>query len=265
MLMDKLLTSLSWTGKYFRSRLYWRWKFKAKNPILGRYACLGQKVLGLLQPSQRIINVQAGRIDYLVACWKNPSLKTRALQVFPYETNPDVIYRYVQLDVLFDWLRPACPTALFMDSFAELAYQQFIHRRQGWRFLAEYKTLLHSDKFERTFRSDALIPTQDIDLHFTYFFTQIRSQFGGIPIFYLHFPIALESREKFQQRYDAILSAVDNAVRQFPPFYSLSVDNAIVDWPEEQLEDTRNYPYHYNRKTYETFAEMVRATGAWPG
>jgi hypothetical protein len=169
----------------------------------------------------------------------------------------------VQEEILFEWLKPQAPMALFMDSMAELGDQLFVHRRQRWGFLSAYTDLDHSEKFQRLFYSEGLLRIKDIYQYFAKYFLKVREKFGSIPIFYLHFPSTLESREKYRIRHDAILEAVDRIAVEFPPFYSLSVNDSVVDWPEEATKDMRNFAYHYNSKTYETFAEMVRATGVF--
>jgi hypothetical protein len=119
-------------------------------------------------------------------------------------------------------------------------------------------------EFKRDFNAGGLLPITDLEKHFGEFFERFRSRFGNIPIFYLHFPVKLDERQKFRDRYWAILQAVDTLAPKFQPLYSLAVDEEVVDWDENRIPDMWNFPYHYNKTTYETFAEMVRATGAWP-
>jgi hypothetical protein len=115
-------------GRYISRQLYWRWKYKAKDPILARHACLGADVLALLQPSHKVVNVQKGRVDYLVDCWQTPECRAKTLPVVPYIKRQDVISCVMQEEILYDWMKPESPRALFMDSMAEHADQRFIHR-----------------------------------------------------------------------------------------------------------------------------------------
>ena len=71
-------------------------------------------------------------------------------------------------------------------------------------------------------------------------------------------------RQEFRERHLPIRQTVECLATEFAPLYSLAVEDAIVDWLGQRTADLLDFPYHYNRKTYETFAEMVRATGAWP-
>ena len=259
----RLFKKLGWTGYYYSHSLFWRWKFREKPQILGRYACLGADVLRLIQPSHQIVNIQKGRVDYLVECWENPQLKARARQVVPYMKREEIIPCIVQEELLFEWLKPQQPVALFMDSMAELGDQLFVNRNQGWRFLSAYTDVEQSEEFQRAFRADGLLPIEYLDSHFRNFFLHIRKRFGNIPIFYLHFPTTLDSREKFRTRHAAILETINHLSLEFQPFYSLWVADWVVDFPEERTADMWNFPYHYNSKTYETFAQMVRATGCF--
>jgi len=227
--------------------------------------CLGADVLRLLQPAHKVVNVQKERVDYLIECWRNPRCRARTLPVIEHMQRAEIIGCIMQQEILYDWMRPRKPMALFMDSMAEHADQRFVHKRDGWSFLCSYTDLAHTEKFRRAFNMAGLLPIDDLNKHFGLFFEEFRSRFGKIPIFYLHFPLKLETRQKFRDRHLAIRQAVDCLATEFQPLYSLAVDEAVVDRDEERTADLWSFPYHYNKRTYEEFAYLVRATGAWPG
>jgi hypothetical protein len=177
----------------------------------------------------------------------------------------EIIDCVMQEEILYDWMKPQQPVALFMDSMAEHGDQRFMHRSDGWSFLCSFTDLAHTQQFKHAFHGAGLLPIEDLGMHFGRFFEEFRSRFGKIPIFYLHFPVKLDDRQKFRDRHWAIRQAVDCLATEFQPLYSLAVDEAVVDWDEERTPDMWNFPYHYNMRTYEAFAAMVRATGVWPG
>lgn len=267
--MGRPLRFMSWIGSYVEHRLYWRsycrGRYQGKETILARHACLGTDVLRLLQPAFRAINVQKGRVDYLVDCWRDPQRRARTLPVIAHMQREEIIGCVMQEEMLYDWIQPQRPVVLFMDSMAEHADQRFVHRSNGWSFLCSYTDLAHTEQFRRVFAGAGLLPVDDLSKHFGTFFEEFRSRFGRIPIFYLHFPVKLEERQKFRERHRAIRQAIDGLSTEFQPLYSLAVDEAIVDRDEDRTASLWDFPYHYNKKTYEVFADLVRATGVWPG
>ena len=254
---------LRWAARYGLHYLRCQWQRREPSPIIGRYACLGADVLKLLQPSQEIRNVQKGRVDYLADCWERPQRRSRTWHVVPHMAREEILDLVLKNELMYDWLEPRRPVALFMDSMAELGDQLFVHRDQGWGFLSAYTDLTHSADFAGAYRSEDLLPVEQLEAQFRRFFTGIRARFGAIPIFYLHFPATLDDREKFKQRHKAIREAADRIAPEFQPFYSLAVDDELVDWDEDRTPEMWSFPYHYNRRTYEAFAQMVRDTGVF--
>ena len=51
--------------------------------------------------------------------------------------------------------------------------------------------------------------------------------------------------------------------QEFLHFYSLTVDDSVVSWPEVKNPGPENFPYHYNQGTYQALADQVRATGTF--
>jgi hypothetical protein len=263
-MMRRLLRFCHWSIKYAWFRLNRHWRYSHGNLILGRHACLGADVLRLLQPENKVVNIHKGRVDYLVGCWKEKQRRARALHIIPHMQREEIIGCIFQEEMLYDWMKPERPVALFMDSGADLTDQQFVSREEGWSFLCSYSDLDHTEQFRRAFHATGLLAIEDFNEHFGNFFEKFRLRFGNIPIFYLHFPVKLDNRRKFIDRYWAIIHTVNRLAAEFQPCYSLAVDESVVDWDEKLKPDMmRKFPYHYNRETYEVFAEMVRKTGEW--
>ena len=264
MIKRDLYRDFRWAIKSKLYPLKWRWNLRrAHSVLLARHACLGEDVLKLLRPRSAMINVQKGRVDYLTDCWEKSSRRANTALVFPHMERNDTIPCILQEEMLFDWMNPKHPTALFMDSMAEHGDQRFFHKNDKWSFLCAHGDLRHSVAFKQTFESAGLLPLDNLTEHFGKFFEQFRVRFGNLPIFYLHFPVKLDKRQKFLERYWAIREAVDSLAREFKALHSLAVDDAVVDWDEERTPDMWDFPYHYNRRTYESFSDLVRKTGCW--
>lgn len=263
--MSGLLKYLRWSSRYAVRQLYWRLRYSGSKMILGRYACLGAEVMRLLMPVHRVVNIQKGRVDYLVDCWKDPQYRARTLPVVQYMQREEIIDCVMQEELLWEWMNAQQPVALFMDSMAEHADQRFVHSSSGWSFLCSYTDLAHTEQFSHTFHKAGLLSANELAMCFRRFFENIRMRFGNIPIFYLHFPVKLETRQKFIDRQLIIRETIDSLSTSFQPFYSHTVDENTVDWNEERTPEMWNFAYHYNKRTYEEFAALIRATGAWPG
>jgi hypothetical protein len=108
-----------------------------------------------------------------------------------------------------------------------------------------------------------LLPVTDLLLNYRRFFGMMRQRWGKIPIVFLHFPVKLDKRDKFQLRYMYIRESITQVAQEFQPFHSLSVDESVVDWPDERSPGLENFPYHFHPRIYEVFAEMVRHTGVF--
>jgi hypothetical protein len=223
---------------------------------------MGWDVLKLLKADLPVMNVQKGRADYLLDVTENAQIKTRTTRVMPFMERLDVVGLIAEQES-WDWFSNRPPLVLFMDSFSELTDQLFIHRQNKWRFCCNYSDLQHSPELESQFETVGLLPVADLLMVYRRFFGMVRQCWGNIPIIFMHFPTILDKREKFQLRYEHILESVTQVAQEFQPFYSLAVDNSIVDWPLVKIPGLEDFPYHYNQRTYQTLAEKVRATGVF--
>ena len=259
-MMNRLWRDVRWTlypgARFFLDDV----RFCTTPWVLGRVACMGLDVYRLLNPATRLINVQKGRVDYLVDVALEAGSRARASQVAPFMRRQDIIPLVVQQQRR-RWLRSRPPRALLMDSFSELTDQLFEHRREGWRFCCNYADLSHGPELERTFEAKGLLPPDELYDRYRRFFEFIRQRWGEIPIVFLHFPVTLEKREKFKNRYQNIAEAISRVGNEFSHFHSIAVDEAIVDWPEKRHPDLEDFPYHFNNRTYEVLAGQVRAIG----
>jgi hypothetical protein len=221
---------------------------------------MGQDVLALLDADAALVNIQKGRVDYLVDVANAPRMRARTACLARYLVRRDIIPLVVQQDV-FPWLRPHQPPALIlMDSYSELTDQRFVRRDGAWSFCSNFGDIHHDDNFRLAFDARGLLAEADLLSAYRRFFAWIRARFGNAPIVFLHFPVKLDPRPRFHSRYERIQEAIDVVVNEFRPFFSISVPEAIVDWPED-MGNTIDFPYHYNHRTYEVIADEVRRLG----
>lgn len=256
-------TRIPWVLKRGLYPAKWRWDARGA-VLMGRHACLGDDVLRVLKPRYRRLNVQKGRIDYMMDCWRDPSQRARSAVVASHIVRSDVVPCILQEEVLYEWMTPRRPLALFMDSMAEHADQRFYHHRERWSFISSYTDVSHSADFARSFDNSGLLSLQSVREHFGGFFECFRTRYGNLPIFYLHFPIKLDARPKFKARAEAIRHVVDCLAARFQPLFSLAVDDSVVDWDGNRTPEMEHFPYHYNQRTYLAFADLVQSTGHWP-
>jgi hypothetical protein len=228
--------------------------------IFARIACLGKDVLKILPNDMQTLNVQKGRIDYLIDIIDKPKQKTRTLRVQKYFERQDIIPLMAELET-WQWRILKPPKVVLMDSFSELSDQLFFHRRDKWRFCCHYSDINHTNEFENKFACEGLLQIDKIEEYYTKFFSHVRRLYDMVPIIYLCFPVKLDSRDKFKMQHQAIINSIRNVSKHFQPFYVICVDDEIVDWPEEKVPGLERFPYHFNSKTYDAFADKIRTTG----
>jgi len=94
----------------------WRVKTIQQDWLWGRVACMGHDVLTLLDSSVPLINIQKGRVDYILDIMTDQRLKARPYEVAPFMECQDITSLIAQEgDLTWLGLRPSL--ALFTDSF----------------------------------------------------------------------------------------------------------------------------------------------------
>ena len=225
--------------------------------VMGRVACLGQDVYKLLNVNLPLINHQKARIDYFNDVILLKKYKTQAFHVIPFIPRDDIKGLILQQDAFRIYYKS--PKVLYMDSFSELTDQKFFNSKGKWSFYANFGDINHSELFNRNFESQGLLGLDNMFDQYHKFFTSFRMTYGLVPIIFIHFPIKLETRKKFKDRFSMIKHVIDVMKEEFQPFYSYEVDEKIVDWPDSvrYSEDTL-FPYHYNEETYKNLANQIR-------
>lgn len=222
----------------------------------GRYACLGNSVLEALGRRFKMHNIQKGRVDYLVNCLNRSSVMCR----------PELVYPYLARDYIvptIDQQARICPDfhpdLILFDSFSELTDQLFRHNKEGWKFCANFDDVDHTPYFIENFTCLGLLNLEGLKDYYTEIFRSLEVRWPKKPIIFLHFPSALETRDKFLSRSEKIFSVINELEKSNPLLLSFSVPSDIVKHPEKLVNGMGNFPYHYNQETYDAFAEMIKA------
>ena len=235
-----------------RSQFLWpKWR---GNWILGRHACLGRDVIDLTDNNFPIFNIQKGRVDYLISTIQQDSKRTRTAQIAPFLSREDII-PFIRQQEYCRNLPQHPPRLVYMDSFAELTDQLFIHKAEGWGGCCCYGDINHTEDFNKIFREEGLLDIDNLESSYRDFFNLIRSRYGEVPIVFLHFPSALETRPKYLERGRAILSIIEKLTDEYRGLHSIAVDESIVSQPIEVAPELKDFPYHYNKETYLSFGE----------
>jgi hypothetical protein len=227
--------------------------------ILSRVACMGKDVIEILNLDFKILNTQKGRVDLLYKFMNNDKLKPQVGYLAKFIYRKDII-TLIEEQFLFTWKKKMkSPKYIFIDSYSELTDQLFVHNSKKWMFCSNYSDIKHSKEFNDAFNTVGLLELDQIKEQYELYFHELRSKFPNSPIFFLHFPTKLDKRDKFKERYAIIKKSVEDIKGKYEPFYSISVDENIVDWPKvDHNEISDNFPYHFNQETYIAFASQIK-------
>lgn len=221
---------------------------------VGRYACLGAAILETLGRSYKIQNIQKGRVDYLLNAVVDPARICRPAKTIKYLDRPYIAPTIDQQS----WFCPEVrPELVFVDSFSELTDQLFRHRQDGWQFCCNFQDINHSTEFSNEFECLGLMNLDTLEVAYDSMLRLIDLRWPGVPVAYIHFPDALETREKFVERARRIREVVEVCALRHSNLYSFSVPNAIVSRPKNVEPGMEDFPYHYSQATYDAFAEMI--------
>lgn len=260
--MSVIFKNLRWYIRPILFSIRSRYRNRKEDWIMGRVACMGQDVLKLLNIGVPILNIQKGRVDYMNRIIEHPKYRARTTQVVSFIPRDDIKGLILQQEIRYGNLKKP-PIAFYMDSFSELTDQLFYHRKQNWYFCANYSDISHTPKFENMFETAGLLPIDTFLENYRYFFKLFRKRYESVPIIFMHFPIKLDKRKNFHLRYTKIKETIEQIETEFQPFYSITVDEKIVDWPEELIPGHENFPYHYNKATYQNLANQIKLTGVF--
>ena len=219
-------------------------------------------MLKILNLDDKLINVQKGRVDYFNRLCDNPGIRSRINKIVSFICREDIHELIFQQEVRYGIFKKS-PIAIYIDSFSELTDQMFTNKEQKWHFYVNYSDINHTKEFEKEYDSRGLLSVDNLLEEYRIFFRQFRQRYSSVPIVFMHFPVKLDKREKFHLRYKKIKEAIDLLEIEFQPFYSFTVSEEIIDWPEELIPGLESFPYHYNKETYQDLADQINKSGVF--
>jgi hypothetical protein len=241
-----------------------RWRYLWKDWFLGRHACLGHDVLKYYDKLPKEVNFQKGRADLLLRYWVDKSLLPISRRLFPFMARKDVLPLIRQLE-FFDCLPAHPPRFILIDSFAELTDQLFTQRSEGWQFCCAYSDLVPEESFSKEYESNGLLPIENIKRAYLELFSIFINRWGAVPIYFLHFPIALETRENLRKRHAAIIQIINQIALEYPNLHSIEIDESSVQWPNNSTDELKSFPYHYDEETYLAFKKKIEQVAPLQG
>ncbi|MEE9367507.1 MAG: hypothetical protein V3V05_01455 [Pontiella sp.] len=225
--------------------------------ILGRYACLGSEVMNRIAPKPSILNFQKARIDLQLDLLSNRTLSPITEAISQYIIRPD-IRPLADQQASFPFQQIIPPKYFIMDSFSELTDQLFVHREDAWKICFNWSDLNHNTQFENTFECHGLLSTQHFRETYEAYFDRIQMIFPGISIVYLFFSTALDTRDKFIKRDNALQQTLESMASKYPNVHLVVLPERLVTPPITGSDEYRNFPYHYSANTYDAYAEKTR-------
>ena len=221
--------------------------------IFSRCACLGNDVLKLISPNQKIFNIQKGRSDFIIRMMNNQQENVKYDLVYPFLKRKDIYHMLIQQSFVKEIFSLHPPKVIFIDSYSELTDQLFSVNNK-WSFCCNYTDLnAEKNNIWKNFNRLGLMSICNIEKYYFDFFSLLRLYFKDIPIVFIHFPTKLDDRKKFKNRGKKIKSALSIIKKKFKYFYEIEANNNIVNFDPED-----KFPYHYNKETYNDIAFKIK-------
>lgn len=226
-----------------------------KQYVLRRTACLGSTVAKKVGLDSHI-NHQKSRIDYLMDIHTNKDLSAKPEAVKQYLKNK-AIFSCIK-DQQYDFFMYSIPKMIVMDSFSELTDQLFVHKAEGWKFLANYSDINHTAEFLENFRCEDLLPLESLYDAYDAFFAELFGMYKTKVIF-IHFPTTLDERKKFIIRGNEIKRVIDDLAKKYSLLFPFSLSDTEIFHAVDKDGKKDCFPYHFGEKTYDNFQEIIRA------
>lgn len=224
--------------------------------VLGRHACLGIDVLKLIGVSYPVLNYQKGRADIFTRRIDEGDVAIDADLIKKHLARKDVMHLVGQ-QKYFNKMPKIPPKFILMDSYSELVDQYFENKVSSSGFCCCYSDLIHDKRFKESFEVLGLLPLECIEDSYRKLFHNLERLYGEVPIIFLHFPTALETRDKYLIRAKSIFGAIERLANEFKMLHPIAVDENLVRMPINPILELKNFPYHFNDETYATFAKKV--------
>ena len=241
----------------YKLREFYRNKYRfRKFKVLSRCACLGNRIIKDLGWEKNSVNHQKSRVDYILEYKKSkvPSLS----DVKKLLRNSYIIGTIEQQR--YDFFSYKKPDLIFIDSYSELTDQIFINDQEKV-FLANYSDVKEEKMGYLNYKCEGLLNKDFLYKNYYSFFKKVESVYPGVTVVFIHFPSALESREKYVERAQCIFEVIEDLKNTFPFLISLSLPSEKVLSASKGSEEFKKLPYHYDESVYEEFIALLRNSG----
>lgn len=223
--------------------------------ILGRVACLGNKIISDLNLEKGLINHQKSRVDFILDLSNDDALKPNYQEIIPLLSK-----KYIEGTIYqqtFDLFSRSKPHLIVMDSFSELTDQLFENKLNQTKFLANYSDIKHDEQFNSLYSVKGLLAIEELYETYRNFLKKAQRTYPNTHILFIHFPTTLDKRAKFQERGKVILSSIEKLSLEFTNLHSISIEDKFVYPSNENSDELKDFPYHYDDQTYQIFINKV--------
>ena len=238
----------------FRNRISFFYKkmkslfFKRKKVILSRTACLGNDIKKILFTDAIDFNFQKSRIDGILS---GRISEICFLDLVPFIARKDIF------DILLGQRRHffsvSRPDYIFIDSYSELTDQKFIIKENNKEFFCNYSDVSPESNKQDVLKCEGLLELENVKNLYENFFRQVTTKYPGVPIIFIHFPYALEKREKMIKRAMQIKQSLEELALKYKDLYSFSLDES-----SNEVKRVDEMPYHYQKETYDAFSRLIK-------
>lgn len=212
-------------------------------------ACVGGEVIDFkFGPNHDFNNQQKVRVDLfmdIIECRsKIPNAKTIISHL---RNDSDKQGVHSQSEEL-RWLKiTGKPNYLLIDSYSELVDKKITHK-DGWSFGAEYGDFKPEVFENKIFKNEELLAIDKIESSYDNFFNYIKNTWN-IPVIFIHFSTALDSREIYINQGNAIMDAIKSLSTKY------NIQNIFAD--EDAIERKDGDCYHFGKKTIINMANKI--------
>ena len=225
--------------------------------VLTRTACFGNDILQSTRLPLRQHRAQKLRAELLVSLVPkldrtiSPSIP---IWVFGILNRRDVFPLIVQQNLRISPKSPA-PKFIFIDTFSDLTDQAFKHAARGFQFFSHYSDL-NQERFGLAgIEPQGLLDLDLLDGLYEEFILSSRKVWGEVPIFFLTYPLGLETREEYRNRALKIQKILQGLSQRHDSVIFLDFTDAPVSPAPHDLLKNEVFPYHYNPEFYQRATE----------
>ena len=216
--------------------------------IFSRTACLGNEALSEMTGLPRYrVNLQKGRIDQMLILLSKSKRKRPKLYFSKFFRRAD-IFPLIWQQCNKSWIGMPPPSFVVLDSFADLTDQEFVDMATGRNFYCAKSDL--QENFLKTSQLVNLgfLDLDEIESQYELFLQKIQTLWGGVDVYYVHFPSKLENREFYISRAASLLKATRSLEKRFPLFHVITVPESLVFGLQETGE-LQGFPYHFTQES----------------